>query len=107
VFPLVKKEGMPEKALEIDHMLRAARFSTFYDESAAIGRRYRRQDEVGTPFGITIDGETLKDGVVTIRHRDTMLQDKVKVAEIESWLRQAIRAWKRPERKAAAAPAAG
>ncbi len=103
VFPLVKKEGMPEKAAEIDRMLRAAKFTTFYDESAAIGRRYRRQDEIGTPYGITVDGETMKDGVVTIRNRDTMLQEKVKVAEIESWLRHAIRTWKRPEKKVASA----
>ncbi len=102
VFPLVKKEGMPEKAREIDLALRAARFTTFYDESAAIGRRYRRQDEVGTPFCVTIDGDTLKDDVVTIRHRDTMLQEKVKVGEIETWLRQAIRGWERPARKAPA-----
>jgi len=96
IFPLVKKEGMPEKAAEIERMLRAARLSTYYDESAAIGRRYRRQDEIGTPFCVTIDGDTLKDDVVTIRHRDTMVQEKVKVAEIEAWLRGAIRGWKRP-----------
>ncbi len=99
VFPLVKKEGMPEKAAEIERMLRVARFSTYYDESAAIGRRYRRQDEIGTPFCITVDGDTMKDGVVTVRHRDTMVQEKLKIDEIESWLRGAIRGWKRPARK--------
>ena len=99
IFPLVKKEGMPEKAAEIDRMLRVARFSTYYDESAAIGRRYRRQDEIGTPFCVTVDGDTLKDDVVTIRHRDTMVQEKLKVSEIEAWLRAAIRGWKRPARK--------
>lgn len=96
VLPLVKKEGMPEKASEIDRMLRQARFTTFYDESAAIGRRYRRQDEVGTPFCVTIDGETLKNDVVTVRHRDSMTQESVKVADLEAYLRAAMRSWKRP-----------
>jgi glycyl-tRNA synthetase len=99
VLPLVKKEGMPEKAHAIEAELRRARFSTFYDESAAIGRRYRRLDEVGTPFCVTIDGDTLKDDVVTVRHRDTMLQDKVKVAELKTFLEESIRGWKRPERR--------
>ena len=98
VLPLVKKEGMPEKASEVDRMLRQARFTTFYDESAAIGRRYRRQDEVGTPFCVTIDGETLKNDVVTVRHRDSMAQESVKVAELETYLRAAMRSWKRPSR---------
>jgi len=96
VFPLVKKEGMPEKAHEIEKELRRARFATFYDESGAIGRRYRRQDEAGTPFCITVDGDTLKDDVVTVRHRDSMEQDRVKVGEIGAWLTQAVRTWKRP-----------
>ncbi len=99
VLPLVKKEGMPERAHEIEAELRRARLATFYDESAAIGRRYRRLDEVGTPFCVTIDGDTLKDDVVTVRHRDTMLQDKVKVAELKSFLEESIRGWKRPDRK--------
>jgi glycyl-tRNA synthetase len=96
VFPLVKKEGMPEKALEIEQELRRARFATYYDQSAAIGRRYRRQDEIGTPFCVTIDGDTLKDGVVTVRHRDSMQQDRVKVGELVPHLQRAIRDWKRP-----------
>ncbi len=99
VLPLVKKEGMPEKAREIELELRRARFSTFYDESAAIGRRYRRLDEVGTPFCVTIDGQTLSDGVVTVRQRDSMLQDSVKVAELAAFLRQSVRDWKRPARQ--------
>jgi glycyl-tRNA synthetase len=77
-------------------MRRQARFTTFYDESAAIGRRYRRQDEVGTPFCVTIDGETLKNDVVTVRHRDSMAQESVKVTELEAYLRAAMRSWKRP-----------
>ena len=76
IFPLVKKDGMPEMAQRIAQDLRA-RFPIFYDESGAIGRRYRRQDEVGTPFGITIDGQSVADGTVTVRHRDTLQQDRV------------------------------
>ncbi len=99
VLPLVKKEGMPEKAHEIEGELRRARLSTFYDESAAIGRRYRRLDEIGTPFCVTIDGDTMKDDVVTVRHRDTMLQDRVKRAELGTFLQESIRGWKRPAAK--------
>jgi glycyl-tRNA synthetase len=95
VFPLVKKEGMPEKAREIEEALRFARFSTFYDQKGAIGRRYRRQDEVGTPFCITVDGDTLTDDVVTVRHRDSMGQDKVKTDEVVAYLNQAVMDWKR------------
>jgi glycyl-tRNA synthetase len=98
VLPLVKKEGMPEKALAIDRMLRSERLATYYDESAAIGRRYRRQDEIGTPYCVTIDGDTMKDDVVTVRHRDTMTQERVKVAELEQYLRESMRNWKRPAR---------
>ena len=99
VFPLVKKEGMPEKAKEIEEELRRSRFATFYDEKGAIGRRYRRQDEVGTPYCVTVDGETLEQGVVTVRERDSMGQEKVKVTELRSYLDEAVRGWKRPERK--------
>ena len=90
---------MPEKAREIDRELRAARLTTFYDESAAIGRRYRRLDEVGTPYCVTIDGDTLKDDVVTVRHRDTMHQDRVRRPELVNYLRESIRGWKRPAAK--------
>ena len=68
VFPLVKKDGMPEAAQEIYTALKK-RFVVFYDEKGAVGRRYRRQDEAGTPFCITVDGQTLQDGTVTIRDR--------------------------------------
>ena len=84
VFPLVKKDGMPEMAHRLADDLRA-RFPVFYDESGAIGRRYRRQDEVGTPYCMTIDGQSIADGTVTIRDRDTLLQDRVpaeRVAEV-------------------------
>jgi glycyl-tRNA synthetase len=77
VFPLVKKDGMPEIAQEIYGQLKR-RFDVFYDEKGAVGRRYRRQDEIGTPFCITIDGQTLTDGTVTIRDRDSLEQWRVK-----------------------------
>jgi glycyl-tRNA synthetase len=73
VFPLVKKDGMPEIALAIDADLRR-HMNTFYDEKGAVGRRYRRMDEIGTPFCITVDGQTTEDGTVTVRDRDTMEQ---------------------------------
>ena len=99
VFPLVKKEGMPEKAHEIEATLRKARLSVFYDEKGAIGRRYRRQDEVGTPYCVTVDGDTLTDGVVTVRDRDTMEQVKVEVDKLVPWLFEAMSQWTRPEPK--------
>ncbi len=95
VFPLVKKDGMPEKAREIEAELRRAGFTTFYDEKAAIGRRYRRQDEVGTPYCITVDGDTLAEDVVTVRERDSMQQERVPVSEAAAWMRNANENWKR------------
>jgi glycyl-tRNA synthetase len=76
VFPLVKKDGMPEVAREI-YAACKARFPAFYDEKGAVGRRYRRQDEAGTPFCITVDGQTLDDGTVTIRDRDSLQQRRI------------------------------
>ena len=95
VFPLVKKDGMPEKAHEIEEELRELGLTTFYDEKAAIGRRYRRQDEIGTPWCVTIDGDTLKDGTVTVRERDSMQQHKVAAKELGAHLLHAQRTWKK------------
>jgi len=89
VFPLVKKDGMPEFATRLAEELRR-RFPVFYDESGAIGRRYRRQDEVGTPFCVTIDGQTLQDSTVTIRDRDTLKQDRVAADQVADWISQRI-----------------
>jgi glycyl-tRNA synthetase len=99
VFPLVKKGGMPERARELERELRLSRLATFYDEKGAIGRRYRRQDEVGTAWCVTIDGDTLDDDVVTIRDRDSMEQVRLKSGEVRSWLEEARRSWKRPSRQ--------
>ena len=94
VFPLVKKDGLAERAREIERNLRAD-FTTFYDQSGAIGRRYRRQDEVGTPFCVTVDYDTMETGTVTVRMRDSMAQTRVAVAELPAYLRDAIRAYRR------------
>ena len=90
VFPLVKKDGMPERATAIHDDLRRRGIQSFYDESGAIGRRYRRQDEAGTPFGITVDGETGENGTVTVRDRDTMTQSRISADQIVTWLRDRI-----------------
>jgi glycyl-tRNA synthetase len=81
VFPLVRKDGMPEVAKEIYSTLKQ-QYSVFYDEKGAVGRRYRRQDEIGTPFCITVDGQTMTDGTVTIRDRDSLKQWRVKKEEV-------------------------
>jgi len=81
VFPLVKKDGMPEIARDIYRSLKK-QFPAFYDEKGAVGRRYRRQDEAGTPYCITVDGQTLTDQTVTIRDRDTLEQWRVKIDEV-------------------------
>ena len=81
VLPLIKKDGLPEKAREIMQSLRLD-FNCQYDEKDSIGKRYRRQDAIGTPFCITIDHQTLEDNTVTIRHRDSMQQDRVSIAEL-------------------------
>lgn len=94
VFPLVKKDGLAEKAREIEKGLRED-FQTFYDQSGAIGRRYRRQDEIGTPYCITIDYDTMDDGTVTLRERDSMEQTRVPVSELASRIRAAIKTYRR------------
>jgi len=89
VFPLVKKDGMPERAMAIYRDLKK-RFTAFYDEKGAVGRRYRRQDEAGTPFCITVDGQTAQDQTVTIRDRDTMRQDRVAVDKIIAYITEKL-----------------
>ena len=91
VFPLVKKDGMPEIAQEIYGGLKAAGLTTFYDEKGAVGRRYRRQDEAGTPFCITVDGDTLSDKTVTIRDRDSLDQWRVKVDDVVAEIEQRLK----------------
>ncbi len=81
IFPLVKKDGMPEMARDIYRAMKK-RFPAFYDEKGAVGRRYRRQDEAGTPYCITVDGQTLDDQTVTVRDRDTLEQWRVMVDDV-------------------------
>ena len=83
VFPLVKKDGMPEVAKKIYLDLKQ-KHNVFYDEKGAVGRRYRRQDEVGTPYCITVDTQTMSDQTVTIRDRDTLEQERVHIEEVTS-----------------------
>jgi len=99
VLPLIKRDGLPEVAQEIIESLRWD-FNVAYDEKDAVGRRYRRQDALGTPFCITVDHQTIEDNTVTIRHRDCMRQDRVPISDLKriidsevsmsAWLKKAL-----------------
>jgi glycyl-tRNA synthetase len=89
VFPLVKKDGMPEIAQKIYRDLKQ-HMVAFYDEKGAVGRRYRRQDEAGTPYCITVDGQTLTDGTVTVRDRDTLEQWRVQADDVVAEIKQRV-----------------
>ena len=91
IFPLIKKEGMPETALGIYRDLKAAGLNVIYSQQGAIGRRYRQQDEIGTPWCITIDGDTATDGAVTVRDRDTLEQTRVPVSEVTNEILSRLR----------------
>jgi glycyl-tRNA synthetase len=96
VLPLVSKDGMPEKAREIFDSLRH-RIPTEYDEGGSIGKRYRRQDEIGTPWGVTVDGQTAEDGTVTLRDRDTLEQTRVAAGELPDMLDERLKQpWSSP-----------
>ncbi|MEE8148464.1 MAG: glycine--tRNA ligase [Longimicrobiales bacterium] len=90
VFPLVKKDGLPELAAKLQKDLRGAAIPSFYDAAGSIGRRYRRQDEAGTPWCVTVDGQTNEDSTVTIRDRDTLNQVRVAVDQVEAWVRERL-----------------
>ena len=94
VLPLVKKDGLAEYASRLEHELRDD-FATFYDQSGAIGRRYRRQDEIGTPYCVTVDYDTMNDNTVTLRFRDSMEQVRVPVSELVATIRKATKEYKR------------
>ncbi len=89
IFPLMKRDGLDEKAQEIADSLRA-HFAVTYDQSGSIGRRYRRQDEIGTPLGVTVDYDTMKDGTVTLRDRDTMAQERVPIDSLYEIVRAKV-----------------
>ena len=84
IFPLVNRDGMPELARKIEEFLRP-HFRVFYDDSGAVGRRYRRQDEVGTPFCVTVDSQTLQDQTVTVRDRDSMKQERISTERLREY----------------------
>ncbi len=85
VLPLVNKDAMPEMATSLFNDLRK-RFPCFYDDGGAIGRRYRRMDEIGTPFCLTVDGQSATDQTVTVRHRDSMAQERVGIGNVATFL---------------------
>ena len=87
VLPLSKK--LSEKSLEVFDML-SKKFNVDYDEAGSIGKRYRREDEIGTPYCITVDFDTLEDNAVTIRDRDTMLQIRVSIGELEKFIEEKL-----------------
>lgn len=93
IFPLTKKDGLPEKAREIINALKLD-FNVTYDEKDSIGKRYRRQDAIGTPFCITVDHQSLEDNTVTIRHRDSMEQERVAIADLERIIGDLV-SWKK------------
>ena len=85
IFPLVKKDSMPEIGRKIESELRNS-LKVFYDDKGAVGRRYRRQDEAGTPYCITVDTQTMQDDTVTVRERDTMEQERVSISKITGYI---------------------
>jgi glycyl-tRNA synthetase len=94
IFPLVKKDGLPEIAREITEELKKEH-AVFYDQGGAIGRRYRRQDEIGTPYCLTVDYQTKEDETITLRLRDSMEQVRIKISDIGSRIREEMRSYKR------------
>jgi glycyl-tRNA synthetase len=92
VLPLTKKDGLPEKARQVMDRLKLD-FNMQYDEKDSIGKRYRRQDAIGTPFCVTIDHQTLEDDTVTIRHRDNMEQERISIAELDQLIGSRV-SWK-------------
>jgi glycyl-tRNA synthetase len=90
VLPLVKKDGLPEKAREVMDMLKK-NYRCYYEEKDTIGRRYRRMDAIGTPFSLTIDYQTLEDNTITIRDRDTMQQERIPVERVLEIIRNNLK----------------
>jgi glycyl-tRNA synthetase len=97
VLPLVNKDGQPELAREVHHRLRS-RMQSEYDDGGAIGRRYRRQDEIGTPFCLTIDHQSVEDATLTVRDRDSLAQERLPIEGIEQEIERRVNAqWKTPK----------
>ena len=89
ICPLTKKDGLPEKARSLMNMLKND-FKIIYDQQGSIGKRYYRQDEAGTPFGITVDHQSIQDDTVTIRYRDTQKQDRLSITQIKPLISNSI-----------------
>ncbi len=89
VMPLVKKDGLPELAQKVVDQLKYD-FSYQYDEKDSIGKRYRRQDAIGTPFCVTVDHDSLRDGCVTVRDRDNMTQERVKIEDLRAMIDEKV-----------------
>ena len=89
ILPLVKKDGLPEVAKKIVNELKFD-ITTVYDEKDAVGRRYRRQDAIGTPFCVTIDHQTLNDKTVTLRKRDSMQQERINIEHIKNLIKEEV-----------------
>ena len=89
VLPLTKKDGLPEIARAIMDECKPA-FRCFYEEKDQIGKRYRRQDAIGTPFCVTVDNQTKEDNTVTVRYRDSMLQERIPITEVKNIVLKAI-----------------
>jgi glycyl-tRNA synthetase len=97
VLPLVRRDGQPELARDVYQSVRRVLPAEF-DDGGSIGRRYRRQDEIGTPWAVTIDGQSLEDGTVTVRDRDTLLQERVAIDALPDELRQRLeQPWTSPK----------
>ncbi len=91
IFPLVNKDGMPEVAEKLYLDLRQ-HFACEYDPKQSIGKRYARMDEIGTPFCVTIDGQTLTDQTVTVRERDTMAQQRIAIGQVRTYVQERLNA---------------
>ena len=89
ILPLLKKDGLPEIAKELMNECKQS-FHCFYEEKDAIGKRYRRMDAIGTPFCVTIDHQTKEDNTVTIRYRDTMVQERIALSEVKKLVMEKI-----------------
>ena len=90
VLPLQKKDGLSELGRELAQKIRAAGIVVEYDESGSIGKRYRRQDEIGTPWCFTLDYQSKEDGTVTVRDRDAMTQERVAIKDIVGWIQNKL-----------------
>ncbi|MDQ1660409.1 MAG: glycyl-tRNA synthetase, partial [Blastococcus sp.] len=90
VLPLSRNADLSPKARDLSAELRAVGWNVDFDDAGAIGRRYRRQDEIGTPYCVTVDFDTLEDDAVTVRERDSMKQDRIALGQVRSWFAERL-----------------